>query len=262
MAKSAEAVKREKLQNRVAQVVWGFLLIAIGVLLTLENSGRINVARTPFPASAAVDGKADTRWSSQWSDPQWILVDLGHTTQITRVKLNWEVAYSTAYEIQVSDDAKTWTTATDVEDGKGGIVEHAVSASGRYVRVLGKKRVTGYGHSLWELEVYDASGLVSKGRPASASSTEGSNYWAVYWPLILIGMGLPALLVPKDSGNQVLGLALTVIGLYFQLQRLQLAKWTFEQVLPVILLAAGALLLSRALLGERQSTPPSEGGSC
>ena len=34
--------------------------------------------RTPtFPASAAVDGNAGTRWSSAFSDPQWLQVDLG-----------------------------------------------------------------------------------------------------------------------------------------------------------------------------------------
>ncbi len=30
-----------------------------------------------FPASAATDGSTQTRWSSAWSDPQWLEVDLG-----------------------------------------------------------------------------------------------------------------------------------------------------------------------------------------
>ena len=32
-----------------------------------------------FPASAAVDGNAGTRWSSAFADPQWLQVDLGAT---------------------------------------------------------------------------------------------------------------------------------------------------------------------------------------
>ena len=36
---------------------------------SLENSG--------FPASNAVDGNTGTRWSSAFSDPQWLEVDLG-----------------------------------------------------------------------------------------------------------------------------------------------------------------------------------------
>ena len=41
-----------------------------------ENAGT--------PATAAVDGDAGTRWSSQFSDPQWIHVDLGATAAIAR----------------------------------------------------------------------------------------------------------------------------------------------------------------------------------
>ena len=34
-------------------------------------------------AQCAVDGRMDTRWSSEFSDPQWIVVDLGY--------LLWEI---------------------------------------------------------------------------------------------------------------------------------------------------------------------------
>src|SRR5262249_12143630 len=59
-----------------------------------ENAGT--------PASAAVDGNTGTRWSSQFSDPQWIRIDLGATATVTQVVLNWETAYARAYQIQVS----------------------------------------------------------------------------------------------------------------------------------------------------------------
>src|SRR5689334_2541303 len=46
-----------------------------------------------FPCTAAVDGNAAaTRWSSAFSDPQWIYVDLGATTAIGSVTLRWEAA--------------------------------------------------------------------------------------------------------------------------------------------------------------------------
>src|SRR5258705_5069511 len=45
------------------------------------------------PASAAFDGSTTTRWSSQFSDPQWIQVDLGATATISQVILQWESAY-------------------------------------------------------------------------------------------------------------------------------------------------------------------------
>src|SRR5262245_34130001 len=58
----------------------------------------------------AVDGNAGTRWSSAFSDPQWISVDLGATVAITRVRLNWEAAFGRAYEVQVSTSNTAWTT--------------------------------------------------------------------------------------------------------------------------------------------------------
>ena len=51
------------------------------VVSSLENSS--------YPAANAVDGNRATRWSSRFSDPQWIYVDLGATYNITEVRLNW-----------------------------------------------------------------------------------------------------------------------------------------------------------------------------
>src|SRR6201986_1937463 len=52
-----------------------------------------SVENATFPASNAVDGNTGTRWSSAFSDPQWLEVDLGATDSITQVVLNWEAAY-------------------------------------------------------------------------------------------------------------------------------------------------------------------------
>jgi F5/8 type C domain len=247
MSEKRNATRPGDLQSRVAKVVWGLLFITMGVLFTLHSHGKIDMAPSPFPARNAVDGRPDTRWSSSFSEPEWIAVDLGQTTEITRVSLRWEAAYASAYEIQISDDNASWKTLVSVTNGDGGIDEHTVSAAGRYVRVIGTKRGTPYGFSLWELEVYGAGGLLSRGQPTMASSTESANYWALYWPLLLVAGGLPLLLVPRDSANQVIGLAMTVIGVFLQVERLQLTSWSLNQVLPVLLIAAGALLLLRSL---------------
>ena len=112
-----------------------------------ENAGT--------PGSAAVDGNTGTRWSSAFSDPQWIRVDLGSTQTVTRVKLNWEAAYGKAYQIQTSTDGTTWTTRYSTTTGDGGIDDITFAAvSARYVRMYGTTRATQYGYSLWELEVY------------------------------------------------------------------------------------------------------------
>lgn len=107
-----------------------------------------------YPASYATDGDPGTRWSSAPNDPQWLQVDLGATHTLSSVTLNWEAAYATAYKIQTSNDGSTWTTVYATSSGPGGIQNLAVTGSGRYVRMLGTTRATGYGYSLWEFQVY------------------------------------------------------------------------------------------------------------
>src|SRR5207302_3528732 len=111
-----------------------------------------------FPASNAVDGNTGTRWSSGFSDPQWIYVDLGATHTINKVVLNWEAAYGKAYQIQTSNDKTNWTTIYSTTTGAGGINDlTGLSGSGRYIRMYGTARGTVYGYSLWEFEVYTGS---------------------------------------------------------------------------------------------------------
>ena len=248
MASTIEMAARVRRQAVVSKVVWGILFMTMGVLFMLENLGKIDLgAQARYAASNAVDGDPETRWSSAFSDPQWITVDLGAPVEITRVKLNWEAAYAAAYEIQVSDDGSMWSTAKSVTKNAAGIDDQEIAASGRYVRVLGTKRATPYGYSLFELEVFGPAGLVSQGRPATVSSNEGLGSWSLFWPLLMIGAGLPPLLAPKDGGDQVLGFFLTGFGVFLQLQRLALVKWTFAQTWPILLMAAGLLIVAQAI---------------
>ena len=117
-----------------------------------------SVENGSHPASNAVDGNASTRWSSAFSDPQSITVDLGEAHTVTGVKLNWEYAASKAYSVQTSADGSTWRAASySTTTGDGGVDDitfAAAVADTRYVRVTGTTRTTQWGHSLWELQVY------------------------------------------------------------------------------------------------------------
>ncbi|MFB4262547.1 carbohydrate-binding protein [Nonomuraea sp. GTA35] len=114
-----------------------------------------SVESAAFPASAAVDASATTRWSSAFSDPQWIQVDLGATRTVNRVRLVWEAAYGSAYQIQTSPNGTTWTTARSVTGGNGGEDDHTgLNASTRYLRIHGTARGTAWGYSLFTFEVY------------------------------------------------------------------------------------------------------------
>jgi len=129
-----------------------------GGTATLLSQGKTATAssseNTSFTAPMAVDGNTGTRWSSTFSDPQWLQVDLGATHSISSVGLNWEAAYGTAYQIQTSPDGTTWTTIYTTTTATGGNQTLTVTGSGRYVRVNGTARATQYGYSLWEFQVY------------------------------------------------------------------------------------------------------------
>ncbi|MFI0186736.1 discoidin domain-containing protein [Streptomyces sp. NPDC017082] len=111
-----------------------------------ENAGT--------PASAAFDGDTATRWSSQATDPQWLQVDLGAVRDLCKVDLNWEAAYARDFQIQASADGQSWSTLKSVAGASGGTASYDVGGSGRYVRILGTARGTGYGYSLWEVAVH------------------------------------------------------------------------------------------------------------
>ncbi len=117
----------------------------------------------------AIDGNMATRWSSQFSDPQWITVDLGQKATIKKVILYWEHAYGKAYKIEVSDDGTTWKEVYSTTEGDGGKDEITFKpVSARYVRMGGSKRGTEYGYSLYEFEVhFDNLVLVSLPAPPS-----------------------------------------------------------------------------------------------
>jgi len=106
-----------------------------------------------FPASKATDGNASTRWSSAFSDPQWIQVDLGASHSVTSVVIQWEAAYGKAFQVQISTDAANWTTLYSTTAGTGGTQSVTVAGTGRYVRIYGTQRATQYGYSIYELQV-------------------------------------------------------------------------------------------------------------
>ncbi|MGI5352431.1 beta-N-acetylglucosaminidase domain-containing protein [Streptomyces sp. CA-250714] len=121
-----------------------------------------------FPAAAVADGKRDTRWSSPAKDGEWVQLELAERTRVGRVVLRWQDAHPSRYRIQVSPDGKRWRTAVTVRDGKGGKESVRMDTPGdtRYVRVVGDKRATRFGISLWSVEVYgvDTTGQAKHAR--------------------------------------------------------------------------------------------------
>ncbi|MFG2919215.1 discoidin domain-containing protein [Kitasatospora sp. NPDC048298] len=135
-----------------------------------------------YAAGKAFDGSTSTRWASaEGADPQWLLVDLGGSAGISRVKLSWEAAYAKAYRVEVSADGVTWTTVAEEKAGNGGTDDWpGLGARGRYVRMYGTARGTSYGYSLFEMQVYGVpDGGPSPTGPSPTGTTPGGAFTVV-----------------------------------------------------------------------------------
>jgi len=122
-------------------------------------------------ASNAVDGSYTTRWSSLYTDAQWLSVDLGANYNVNRVKITWEAAYGRDYTIQYSSNGITWTTAKAITGNTSLVNDHTgLTGTARYVRMNGSARATAYGYSIYELEVYGTAANVNQAPTVSITS--------------------------------------------------------------------------------------------
>jgi len=119
------------------------------------------------PAAGAVDGNFGTRWGSAFMiDPSWIYADFGAVVSVAEVDILWQTASATAYQIQLSNDAMTWTTIKSVTVAPptwqnpptgwtNDDVEKGLSGKGRYLRIYGTAHsLAMYGYSIWEMRAY------------------------------------------------------------------------------------------------------------
>ncbi|MGW4892503.1 discoidin domain-containing protein [Kitasatospora sp. NPDC004240] len=121
---------------------------------TTASSFQASYGDCPCTPALATDGNAATRWASDWSDPQWLQVDLGAVKSFRTLQIVWDPAYARAYEVQVSDDGSTWRGIHSVTAGDGNVDTIDAAASARYVRLRLTARGTGWGYSVHELGIY------------------------------------------------------------------------------------------------------------
>lgn len=117
-------------------------------------------------ASLAIDDNLNTRWSSNFADNQWLALDLKQLSHITEVVLHWQNSFATEYLLQTSFDGEHWQTVFHKTLSVGGIERISLNNAGQFIRILGLKRQTRYGISLWEFEVYGQP-LIEKSLPIS-----------------------------------------------------------------------------------------------
>ncbi len=134
--------------------------------LALVSNGATASAKSGS-AAAANDGNMGTRWSSdtdglteEQKNDQWWQVDLGQRRIFNTIQIEWEGAWGKSFDIQISDDAETWTTVKQIRDQNipGPFpylqtIELDANKTARYVRFQGVARGTQWAYSFWEFRV-------------------------------------------------------------------------------------------------------------
>jgi hypothetical protein len=175
-------------------ILAGIVLCSVGLLIAGCSAGAPQPTATPAPpsptpygdrltpveavassetayvASYAIDGFMRTRWRPEGTETEWLYVDLGDAYRVTRVTVHWHPGvelsgaaggnrHAVDYEVQVSDDAETWTTVRSIVGGDGGADDFTgLDVTGRYVRVYCTEPSRYSGgpdeYDIWELEIY------------------------------------------------------------------------------------------------------------
>lgn len=148
--------------------------------------------------AAANDGNMGTRWGSSGashyaavgeSAGDWWYVDLGGTYRIDQVKILFEAAAPTDYDLLVSNNAVSWTViGTYTTEPNTGNTDanyneyNFTNKVGRYVKIFARNATfnMAYGFSMWEFEVYGDRASISDVNPpvitsASLSGTPSYN---------------------------------------------------------------------------------------
>lgn len=155
-----------RMYGTVRATVWGYSLWEMQVHQSaaaclsndLMTSASLPMTASSGTAAAAADNNTGTRWESAATDPQYVQVDLGSVQKINRVNIAWETASAKDYTVQLSDNGTTWTTLvtkTNMPAGANRVDDlTGLSGTGRYMRINGTARTTGYGYSIWEMTAY------------------------------------------------------------------------------------------------------------
>lgn len=164
--------------------------------LALKKSVIVtSIEAAGLEGSNLVDGIYTTRWSSQFSDPQMVTIDLGDVYSISDIVLYWEAAYAKEYYLRSSVDGTVWVEEKHQTNGSGSVEKIDIGHQARYIRLLGVQRATVYGYSLYEIEVHDGSATgVRLSRPSSVMPTDFSldaNFPNPFNPATTVTVNIP-----------------------------------------------------------------------
>lgn len=126
--------------------------------------------RDEFKAEYAVDGDLSTRWSSNFTENEWLTIDLEKESGVCAVEITWFsccnlIVGAKGFEVQHSQDNLNWVTAATVVNNFDNYSYVPVTVNARYIRIKGTKRtIESLGYSISELKVYGTDETLSTER--------------------------------------------------------------------------------------------------
>lgn len=133
-------------------------------LTRLDISGATAEASSQNGANVAqnaVDGNGSTRWESvHGSDGEFLLICLPEAVTVYQMKILWEAASAAEYTVSFSltGEEGSFTCVYEGAFAQGGNRTDTVTpdriVAAKYIRIEGKKRLTDYGYSIFEVELF------------------------------------------------------------------------------------------------------------
>ena len=139
--------------------------LALGKPATSGYEGNVyQQAAKAVDGEGVINGNAQTRWGTEGRpsiDNDWIQIDLEAAYYIDHIKIQWELARPIQYQLLLSLDGTNWrtwqyNTAPAYDDANNHVyVTYGMSGiAARYVKMKSLANYSGYGVSIWEVEVY------------------------------------------------------------------------------------------------------------
>jgi len=171
---------------------------AANLSLSVAAAGDVNLALTGTATSSSPstdlaaasnvnDNNLGTRWETvhgSAADPSSVMIDMKQVNTIHRITLVWEDAAAANYTVDTSLDGQVWANQV-VVTGNPAVNPSATLNYGpfgvqaRYVRMYGTARATQYGYSMYEFQIWGASGTPStptfSTQPASQTANAGQS---------------------------------------------------------------------------------------
>ncbi|NUT93725.1 MAG: family 16 glycosylhydrolase [Saccharothrix sp.] len=171
-----------------AAIPSGYHAVASAAGAPLPVSGVTALSDDGNVPANTLDDDFTTRWSGE-GDGVWIRYDLGSAQEVGSVSIAWHKGDTrrATFDVQLSDDAATWTTVLARGVTSGTTLQPEVydfaDRSARYVRVVGHGNTANAWTSITETKVLGADGGGGGGTCAYPADVLDLSNWYVGLPI-------------------------------------------------------------------------------